>query len=330
MTAPDAAVVGLWQHVAHRFWRFLAALEPAPADRALIEGAAGEVADLLARRFVARRGLAKPAGRALIIGSHAKDTAIAGPATLDLAFVGLDPLRDGEPAPALRALTDRLYQRYGLVAMAAEGGLVVQPGPRVAGERVRIRILPAVADGDGIRIYPLARPLSRPLARRPSAPWLRLAPAAEIAHLDRIDYLAEGKARHLVRLIKAWQRALAVPLGGFAIELLCCEFLSAWLYRRRSYLFYDWMVRDFFFWLTAQSGRVLSVPGDGDPLAIGSAWLDEAEAAYAAAVAAADLERENAGVAALGHWRRIFGLGIGDPAEQARRLPEAAFIPARH
>jgi hypothetical protein len=318
----DAAVVGLWQHVARRFWRFLAQLAPDPADRPVIDRAAADVADLLARRHVAGRGRGGPPARAQIVGSHAKDTAIAGPATVDLAFLGLDRLADGRAiAAALREVTDRLCQRYGTVAMA-DGGLVVQPGPKVAGEHVRVRILPGIALADGgIRVYALAR--------RPQVPWLTLRPQAEAAYLDRIDRLAEGKARHLVRLVKAWQRTLAVPLSGFAIELLCCEFLAAWLYRRRSYLFYDWMVRDFFFWLAAQPGRVLPVPGDGDPIAIGAAWLAEAEAAHAAAREAADLERENASVAALGHWRRIFGLAIGDAADQAAALPAAAFIPAR-
>lgn len=320
--AADAAVVGLWQHVARRFWHFLAALAPDAADRPVIDRAAGEVADLLARRFVAGRGGGGPVGRAQIIGSHAKDTAVAGPATVDLAFLGLDrPAEGAATTAALRELTDRLYQRYGAVTMAPEGGLIVQPGPKVAGERVRVRILPGIARGDGgIRVYALCR--------RPAVAWMALAPAAEVAELDRVDNLAEGKARHLIRLAKAWQRALGVPLSGFALELLCCEFLTVWLYRRRSYLFYDWMVRDFFFWLTAQADRVMPVPGDGDPIQLGSAWQREAEAAYAAAAAAADLERENATVAALGHWRRIFGLAIGEAAPPMP-LPAGAFIPAR-
>ncbi len=199
-----------------------------------------------------------------------------------------------------------LAERYGAVRIAPPGWLMVEPQRCASGARVKVRVLTALASASGgARIDVSSR-------RRPGVAWMHLDPAAEAAHLNAIDRLAEGKARHLIRIVKAWRRAVAAPLSGFAIELLAAEFLSVWLYRRRSLLYYDWMVRDFFFWLTLQAGRSLPIPGTGDPLPLGDAWVEAATAAHAVAARAADLERDNRSLAALGHWREIFGLAIAD------------------
>ena len=323
--AGDAA----WRHVAQRFARFLAAIEPSPAETAVVESTGGEVAALLDRRFAARPPRRRrpgpapsgnPLGTVRAIGSHAKGTAISGTATLDLLHVAAER-GDGPAAGPTSKIIDLLAERYGAIRIAPPGWLMVEPRQRPddAG-RVRVRVLTALASAaGGARVDVSSR-------RRPGAAWLHLDPAAEVAHLDLVDRLAEGKARHLIRIVKAWRRAVAAPLSGFAIELLATEFLSVWLYRRRSLLFYDWMVRDFFFWLTLQAGHALAVPGTGEPLPLGDAWVEAAAAAHAAAARAANLERDNQSLAALGHWREIFGLAIGDEPDRTDDPKETRLI----
>lgn len=325
MMGAEASVTEIgWENVPPRFARFLAAIEPSSAERLAVEAAGREVAALLDRRFGAAPGKrlrpraesGRPSETVRVIGGYAKGTAISGRATIDLLQVTTDR-GDGSAAKRTDAIIDLLGERYGAVRVAPPGWLMVEPGHRSAGDGpVRVRVLTAHASASG------GLRAEVPSTRRQGPVWMHLDPAAEAAHLNLIDRLADGKARHLIRIVKAWRRAMAVPLSGFAIELLVAEFLSLWLYRRRSLLFYDWMVRDFFFWLTLQAGHGVTAPGTGEPLPLQDAWREAAASAHAAAARAADLERDNQSRAALAHWRRIFGLAITD----APRTAEAGRI----
>ncbi len=191
----------------------------------------------------------------------------------------------------------------------------------VDGAKITIRILPCFFhDGS----YFVA---ARGRARHQDY-WSNFNPHAEARNLDRIDIATAGKARHLIRMLKAWRRTAGAPIASLALERLACEFLRVWIYQRRSALFYDWMVRDFFFWLTAQAGRTLYVPGSHEGVVLGDAWLASAEAAHAAASKASDLERDNRNDEALVRWREIFGLAFGGqnrppppPAASCRLIP---------
>ena len=70
-----------------------------------------------------------------------------------------------------------------------------------------------------------------------------------MARLEAADAASGNKASHLILMLKAWRRARRIDIGALALELLVTDFVSVWTYHRRSLLFYDWMVRDFFFWL---------------------------------------------------------------------------------
>jgi len=327
-----------WRHVAARFHAFLSELEPTPKERYATWMATTDVGALLGRRF--RRPTLDPnlaAGELVAIGSHGKGTALRGSRTTDAMFVVPDrfqsrmfPARyksdpSGEAAevlpPLVRDMIVLLQNRYGAVKMSPDNALTVMTDFAVDGEKITIRILPCFFHGGGYFVA------TRAHARRQDY-WSNFDPHAEVRNLDRIDVATAGKARHLIRMLKAWRRTAGAPIASLALERLACEFLRVWIYQRRSTLFYDWMVRDFFFWLTAQTGRTLYVPGSHQGLVLGDAWLASAEAAHAAASKASDLERDNRNDQALVRWREIFGLAFGGdslppppPAASCRLVP---------
>ena len=108
-------------------------------------------------------------------------------------------------------------------------------------------------------------------------------------------------------MLKAWRRVHGVPIRPVALETLVVEFLSLWTYQRFSYLFYDWMVRDFFFWLGYQGGRRVALPGSIDSFTLDDSWTDAARGAHVVAAEGCRLERENRDQGALDLWGRIFG-----------------------
>jgi hypothetical protein len=314
--------------VAQRFARFLSDLEPGAGLMSAVAAAGTDTEALLVRWFRTRTRVRNPARaprppRTVEVGGgFANGTALAASPTVDLLVAFPDDIRPPTDARgrdprftfAFHRLTDLLGQRYGAVETDPCGWISVctdRSAPTPLPTPVRIRLLPAFrcAGGGALLVTEPGR------MQAGAAPWRHVHIEAHRRWLGHIDRISGNKARHLVRLVKAWRTAVDAPLSGFAIELLVCEFLSVWLYRRRSLLFYDWMIRDFFFWLAAQSGRSLPVPGTIEVLPIGDRWLAAAERAHVAARKAADLERDNDSVAALGCWREIFGLGFcGQPA----------------
>ncbi len=304
-----------WRFVGTRFRAFLAVLEPCAEERLALTAAVRGVADLLGRRFAEPRAGTAAAGHRLV-GGLAKGTAITPVAAADLLFPMPARWRPSGSAtaacaraalcPLLDEVTALLSRRYGGVGVDRDGWLSVAVGTGPDGSPIGVRVLPAFSLASGGYLAPRERG-----AAAAAGPWRHLDPEAERRALDAADAVSGGQARALVRLLKAWRRARTVALAPLALELLAAEFVRVWLYPRRSAHFYDWMVRDFFFWLSAQPGRRLLVPGSREALDIGGAWTGEAERAYEAAAAAADLERDNADGRALAGWRAIFGLGFG-------------------
>jgi len=309
-----------WRHVTGRFYAFIAALAPTPEERDRAQTAAANAAKLLARRFECYGY-----GDRRVMGGFAKGTAIRPARTIDLLCALPSGLAgEAELARGPRALTPLhhdligvLSLRYGVVQTTREGWLCVTTG-RGDDERVTVRIIPAFPGADcGYRI-------SAPGGKSQRTSWRHTDPFGESTNLRQADALSGGKATHLVRMLKAWRSARDVPIASFALELLAAEFVTVWTYHRRSLLFYDWMVRDFFFWLTAQAGRVLTVPGGPDGLMAGEDWLTDAWTAYEVAREASALERDNRDGEAVTHWRAIFGPGFGLPPVWHMRPAEAA------
>jgi hypothetical protein len=54
-------------------------------------------------------------------------------------------------------------------------------------------------------------------------------------------------------MTRAWKYNCSVPIKGLLIDTLAYRFLTAWNYRDKSYLYYDWMCRDFFEYLKNQT-----------------------------------------------------------------------------
>ncbi len=302
-----------WSLVPHRFHAFLAALRPPVHERQAAFDAARAVNGLLRRRFPDAACALAP----LVIGGHAKDTAISGAANVDLLFpLPARPDRrggisDDQPLALVDTVTAMLAARFGAVTFGRPGTLAVETSG-MHGTRLSVQVLPVSPAAAGGFIV-----LNGAGADSDGAPFV-IDPRAELKALIRVDRATGGKARDLVRLLKAWTRAAAVPLPSLALDSFACEFLEIWLYRRRSLLFYDWMVRDFFFWLSAQADRRRPVPGAACPLSLPSGWQEAAWRAYEQADAASAMERDGDGSGALIAWRQIFGRGFAAAPQPMR------------
>ena len=268
-----------WRHVVERFLGFISGLRPTPAE---LRDAQGTVALVIANlRTHFRRADFSPVFKPpaedaedhLVVGSHGKGTAIRHGRVVDMLYTPSAGTRAriGGGRALMRELACALAEQFPGVDWADEGWISVTPGSPFT-----VRLLPASPCRDGgYLIENRAKASPRDLGA-----WRYINPAAEAARLARADELSGNKATHLILMLKAWQRTHTLSIGSFALELLVTEFVSVWNYYRRSLLFYDWMMRDFFFWLRYQGERQLAIPGTLHSLYLDSSWQAAAERAY--------------------------------------------------
>lgn len=299
-----------WRHVPARFEAFLAWLQPTPEERRQAFAGVKAIAEIV-RHCLKADGdrLKEAAADPLIIGGFGKGTAIRDSGTVDTLLIlppcsrqfGRGSGRDtaaGYPGQSSfgPGLARDLASRFSAIGGPDDSWLMLSTGALM-----QTKMVPAYACRSGGYLVANRR------HKLGGGPWRLMHPRLEVRHLDHADAISGGKARHLIQMAKAWRRTSGAPIAPFAIELLVCQFLSAWLYRRRGLLFYDWLVRDFFFWLTAQTGVELPIPGGGETLNSGTGWRRQAERAYRLAALAADLERDNRGSESLFCWSLVFG-----------------------
>lgn len=317
-----------WSRVGRRFGLLLDRLPASVAERAQ----AGAVARLVAhglRRALPGAAVRDDAGQAVLLGGYAKATAPGFSRTVDVLLVLPESLRPDFSAVGVAAERERrrvlaplaavLGRRHGGVHVGGDGWLTVRPGrsSSAGGSPIpRVRLRPGFACRRGGFLTPA------PAGH--GGPWQPIDPAAEVAALDAADAVSSGKATHLILMLKAWRRARAVPIAPLALELLATGFVHAWIYRAQSALFYDWMVRDFFFWAAAQAGRPLPLPGTGEVIDPGLAWRAAAESAHATAALASGLERDNREAEAAACWRHLFG---ADPFPRKGALSASPALP---
>ena len=88
-------------------------------------------------------------------------------------------------------------------------------------------------------------------------------------------------------------------------------FLRNWPHAKGDTYWYDWMVRDFFAYLVSMANGWVRMPGTGEVILLGDAWLHEAKSAHSAAQSACIWEELNFDPEAALTWREIFGSAIG-------------------
>jgi len=76
--------------------------------------------------------------------------------------------------------------------------------------------------------------------------WKTTNPKPEIKEIDDKNQEWNKNLKRLCRMVRVWKDNWDVPIGGLLIDTLAYNFLKDWEYKDKSYMYYDWMVRDFF------------------------------------------------------------------------------------
>lgn len=139
--------------------------------------------------------------------------------------------------------------------------------------------------------------------------WKTTDPRKEISAMNTRNSNTNSNLKRLCRMARAWKEKCSVPMSGILIDTLAYKFINDWEYKDKSYLYYDYMSRDFFeylkdidtsksYWLAPGSGRYVYKDGN---------FQTKAKTAYSNSLDAINYESKGQSYSAKQKWREIYG-----------------------
>lgn len=139
--------------------------------------------------------------------------------------------------------------------------------------------------------------------------WKKTNPIPEINAIKTGDNLTNNNLKRLCRMTRSWKFYCSVPIPGLLIDTLGYRFLTKWHYKNESFLYYDWMSRDFFKYLKDQDKdqNYWNAIGSGQLIFCISNFVNKASIAYNKSLDAIKYQSEDKPWSAKQKWREIYG-----------------------
>lgn len=139
--------------------------------------------------------------------------------------------------------------------------------------------------------------------------WKTTNPKSEIEAFNELNRSSNKNLKRLCRMARAWKNKCSVPMSGILIDTLAYKFIKDWENRDKSFLYYDWMSRDFFkylkdidksklYWLAPGSNRYVWKCGE---------FQNKALQAYNKSLEAISAESNGNTYTSKMKWREIYG-----------------------
>jgi Second Messenger Oligonucleotide or Dinucleotide Synthetase domain len=238
-----------------------------------------------------------------MIGSWGKNTHIRPPRDIDLYFI-LPPAvyyrfqnyAYNRQSALLQEVKNVLSRTYPNTDMSADGQIVL-----VRFDSYAVEVVPAFLLQSNQ--YWICHTTDQG-SYKTTDPW------AEARHIEAIDAACNQNLRPLIRMLKAWQFNSSVPIKSFQLELVAAAFIQQCPWRKNSFFWFDWIIRDFFLYLFRTANTSLTIPGTSAHIFLGDEWQSRTLTAYERAVKACDYERDNLVQLAGEEWQKIFGFQV--------------------
>ena len=235
-----------------------------------------------------------------IVGSYGKGTAIRPPSDVDILYIlpystyqRISGLAGNKQSILLQEIKNTLSVRFSNTDLRADGQVVKVPFQSYA-----IEVVPSFyCDDTSYMICDTSL----------GGKWKYTNPVKEYQAIHNVDIITDYKVTRLIWMLKAWKSSCNVDISSLGLELLSTNFITNWQYRDKSIFWYDWMMRDFFYWLLFQRNKTFIIPGTYNILQIGDVWYSRALSAYQRAFKACQYEYDNYNHLSAGEWQKIFG-----------------------
>jgi hypothetical protein len=236
-------------------------------------------------------------------GSYGRDTAIAGFSDLDMLF-WLHPddysrfntySGNGQSA-MLQEVRASILNTYPGSAVIGDGQVVVVEFT----DNMKFEIAPGFELSDGSFKCPNSNG---------GGYWYITNPRAEQNEINNKNSAWNYNLKRLAQMARAWKGAWDVPIGGLLIDTLAYNFLESWAYRDKSYLYYDWMSRDFFAYMMNQNPTqsYWLAPGSNQQVYRKGLFEYKAKRCYNISLEAIEADGKGYEYTRNQKWREIYG-----------------------
>ena len=181
----------------------------------------------------------------LYVGSYGRDTDIVT-SDVDWLFILPTTLKqqydrytgNGQSA-LLQAVKKSIEKTYSKTYLKADGQVVQIPFD----DGIDFELVPCFENSDGSFTFP---------DTNDGGSWKKTDPRPEIKAVNERNNSTNKNMKALCRMARAWKYEWNVPMGGLLIDTLVYRFLENYEYKDKSTVYYDWMSRDFFKFLSEQ------------------------------------------------------------------------------
>ncbi len=241
----------------------------------------------------------------LYVGSYGRNTAIKGFSDLDMVFelpsslyYQYDSYTGNGQSALLQAVRSSMRKTYPTSGIGADGQVIVVRFD----DGITFEVNPVFTNKGGSYTFP---------DTNNGGSWKTTNPKPEIQAIRNRNNACNKNLVLLCRMMRAWRREWSVPIGGLLIDTLTYQFIENYGYRDKSYLYYDFICRDFFKWMADQDAEqeYWRAPGSGQYVKGKGLFQYKAKRCYNIALEAIDHETATPKRewSAKQKWREIFG-----------------------
>jgi hypothetical protein len=249
------------------------------------------------------RNLDSKTSNRFYVGSYGRNTAIPSVSDVDVIYM----------------LPSALYARFdghagngqsGLLALVKDSIQNTYPGSAVVGDgqvvvieftdKIKFEILPAFLNTAGGYTFADSNGGGR---------WRDCKPKQEMEAFSQRNSTCNSNLVPLCRMVRAWRDRNSVDMSGMLIDTLAYQFLATWEHRAQSYVYYDYLTRDFFQYLAGLdiNKTYWQAPGSGSYVYRGAAFQYKARSAELRAREAIAHQAANQNWSARQKYREIYG-----------------------
>lgn len=242
--------------------------------------------------------------RSIYVGSYGRGTAIKGISDIDMLFkLPYDVyerfnnhIGNGQSA-LLQEVKNVIKKTYSSTDVGGDGQVVVVS----FSDGMKFEVLPAFINKDN-KSYTFPD-------SNDGGKWRVTDPQSEIDTIQTRDNVCNNNLKWLARMMRAWKGKWDVPIKGLLIDTLSYSFIGSWENRDKSFVYYDWMVRDFFNYMSNQDENKLYwlAPGSSRYVWKEGNFQYKAKRCYNISLEAIDYDSRDMPYSAGNKWREIFG-----------------------
>lgn len=195
----------------------------------------------------------------------------------------------------LQAVRNALQKTYPSSDIGGDGQVV---GINFS-DGMRFEIVPAFINNRGTYTYPDSNNGGK---------WRTMDPKTEMAAFTAMNNACNKNLKRLCRMARAWNAYNYVGMKGILIDTLAYKFIKDYEYRDKSYLYYDFMSRDFMQFLYENHDQAYwYVPGSNWQISRNTYFKSDAKKGWDRCIQAIQYATEKRPVSEHIQWREHYG-----------------------